>query len=366
MNCGGAETLIMNIYRSVDREKIQFDFLVNVFDKMFYEDEITSLGGRIYRMPFLTKVSPPVYAQGLYKFFREHGEFKTVHSHLETTTGLILKEAKRAGVPSRIAHSHNSRYTRTGAAAIVENLYKDHCKKLIVPNATLLFGCSDLACKWLYGKSAEKAVIINNGIDTEKYRFLSGKRAEKRAELKLPDGVPVLGHVGRFNDQKNHLFLIDIFASFLKICPDAVLVSVGEGPLFETVKNKAISLGIEKNIIFTGLRSDVDGLMQAFDVFLLPSKFEGLPVVLAEAQCSGLPCVVSDKVSAMSDLKSSFMRFLPIENADVWADNIADILKSEDIDRAAACKKTADAGFDIKKTADMLSKTYLNAERGSD
>ncbi len=361
MNCGGAEALIMNLYRSVNREKVQFDFLVNVFDRMFYEDEIMSLGGRIFRMPFLTKVTPLIYERDLYRFFKTHSEIGIVHSHLETTTGLILKQARRAGVPVRIAHSHNSRFTRTGLKALPVNVFKSWCRRKIVPNATVLLGCSELANDWLYSSDGNRAQIIQNGIETEKYAFSGEIRAEVRAELGIDGQTKVLGHVGRFNDQKNHLFLIDILEKYRMVNPNALLLLAGEGVLLEQVKEKAARLGLTDNIRFLGLRSDIYRLMQAFDVFVLPSKFEGLPFVIVEAQAAGLPCLAADTISRMSNLGCGLVTFLPIDNSQVWSKKL---LQTDAARRSAEAAKTvACAGYDIKTTAKTLETLYLgNAE----
>lgn len=362
MNCGGAEALIMNLFRSVDRERVGFDFLVNVFDRMFYEDEILSLGGRIFRMPFLTAVTPPVYEKKLYRFFKEHGEIKIVHSHLETTTGLILRQAKRAGVPVRIAHSHNSRYTRAGLRYAPENAFKAWCKRKIVPNATALLGCSELANAWLYGKDAGKALLVRNGIETEKYVFSAAARKEVRAALCVAGDTRVVGHVGRFNDQKNHLFLTDIFEEYHRRDPDAVLLLAGEGVLEAQVRAKAERLGLSGHIRFLGLRDDVDRLMQAFDVFVLPSKFEGLPVVLVEAQAAGLPCLAADTISGMADLGCGRVTFLPLGDARVWAEKIREA-GGRAADAADAAAAVARAGYDIKTTAKALEALYLGSVR---
>ena len=355
MNCGGAEALIMNIYRSMDRSKIQFDFLVNCFDEMFYEKEIEEMGGRIYRMKFLTQVSPPVYEHNLYRFFKRHPEIKIVHSHLETTTGIILKQANRAGVPVRIAHSHNSRYTRTGPAAAIENAYKSYCRKKIVPNATKLLSCSDLASEWLYGKDKDSAILIKNGIQAGRYAYDESVRSRVRKELGIDDNITVLGHVGRFNEQKNHSFLIDIFESYNKLNNESVLLLAGEGALMEQIKEKVYKKGLERNVRFLGLRSDISEIMQAFDVFLLPSLFEGLPLVIVEAQAAGLPCFAADTISPLSDLGCGLVRFLPLSDPEIWA-------KAARSSQSARLKTTQiiiDAGYDIRSTASELLGIYL-------
>ena len=353
MNCGGAETLLMHLYRGMDRDKVQFDFLVNVFDEMFYEKEIEELGGRIWRMPFLTQVTPPVYTHKLRAFFREKG-YPIVHSHLETTTGLILREAKRAGVPVRIAHSHNSRFTRSGITALPENAFKAYCRRKIVPNATKLYSCSELAAAWLYGKHAGESTLLRNGVDASACAFDPEARSEARAEWGVADDETLFGHVGRFNDQKNHVFLIDTFRAFLSEHPDSRLLLAGEGDLMPQMRERASDLG--DRVLFAGLRRDVPRLLSGMDCFLLPSKFEGLPLVLVEAQAAGLPCLVSDTVSHMSDLGTGAVRFLPLREAD-WTKAMAKPMKR--VPDAAAI--VAAKGYDSRLQAQQLQAFYLES-----
>ena len=359
MNCGGAETLLMHLYRGMDREKVQFDFLVNVFDEMYYEREIESLGGRIYRMPFLTKTTPPVYARALTRFFKEH-PYKIVHSHLETTTGIILAAAKRAGVPVRIAHSHNSRFTRVGLAALPENLFKVWCRSRIVPNATHLFGCSEKANQWLFGKHAAESTLLNNGIDVAACAFDAQTRARMRQELGLGDAL-TFGHVGRFNDQKNHVFLIEAFAQYARSHPDAKLLLAGEGVLQPQIERQARDAGLADSVVFLGLRSDVPQLLQAMDCFLLPSKFEGLPLALVEAQAAGLVCLAADTVSPQSDLHACAFSFLPLR-VDDWAQAMARVTPSADREKAAAV--VIERGFDSRTQAEKMQDFYVKCVEG--
>ena len=355
MNCGGAETLLMHLFRAMDREQVQFDFLVNVFEPMFYEAEIERLGGRIYRMPFLTKVTPPVYAQKLFRFFKEH-PYKIVHAHLETTTGLILREAKRAGVPVRIAHSHNSRFTHTGVTALPENLFKAYCRTYIVPNATKLFSCSEKASEWLYGKHAGESTLLRNGIDTAACAWNAQTRQAVRQELSLGDCF-VFGHVGRFNDQKNHAFLIETFRQYHAQSPNSVLLLVGDGDLAENIHRTVQRAGLQDSVRFLGLRDDVPRLLQAMDCFLLPSKFEGLPLVLVEAQAAGLPCLAADTVSSMADLHAAPFRFLPLIYDD-WVQAMRDVphTRAEHADQTVA-----QSGYDSRTQAEKLQKFYLES-----
>lgn len=354
MNCGGAETLIMNIYRNIDRSKIQFDFLVNCFDEMFFEKEIKQLGGRIFRMEFLTRLTPPVYRVKLYHFFMEHREYKIVHSHLETTTGIILNCAKKADVPVRIAHSHNTGYPRTGGRYRIENAYKDYCKSKIVSNSTKRFACSNPAAKWLYGEESCDTIIVKNGIEPEKFCFSPAVRNEVRSELGIQDKTKVLGHTGRFYDQKNHLFLIDVFEKYEKLNPDTMLLLAGEGPLLDEAEKKVHLKGLSGKVKFLGLRADMNRILQGTDLFLLPSKFEGLPLVLIEAQAAGVPCLASDVISAEADLGCGLVKFLPIASPELWAEKIGEY----NVERKQTSNSVSLAGYDIKNTAKWLEEFY--------
>ncbi|MBQ7542235.1 MAG: glycosyltransferase family 1 protein [Clostridia bacterium] len=354
MNCGGAETLLMHLYRNVDRQRIQFDFLVNVFDEMFYEKEIGSLGGRIYRMPFLTKTTPIGYVRDLTRFFKAH-PYRIVHSHLETTTGLILGAAKRAGVPVRIAHSHTSRFSHSGLSAVPENLFKAFCRTRVVPNATKLFGCSELANAWLYGKHAGESTLLRNGIDVDACAFDGAVRREMRRAL-APDEVQLFGHVGRFTDEKNHAFLLDIFSRYRRTHPNARLLLVGDGPLRQQCEAQAQREGLADSVRFLGLRDDVPRLLQAMDCFLLPSKYEGLPLVIVEAEAAGLPCLAADTVSPMANLGAGPFRFLPLE-ADAWIDAMENVRPRED--RADAAAVVRAHGYDSREQAEALQAYYL-------
>ncbi len=354
MNCGGAENLIMNLYRNIDRRKIQFDFLVHFDGGMYFQDEIERFGGRIYRMKTLLRCTPPVYASRLERFFRQHSEYKIVHSHLETTTGIILECAKKAGVPVRIAHAHNTRNTRKGLFFLPENLYKNYLGKKIVPAATGLFACSEPAAKWLYRDKSSQAVIFKNGIDIDRFRFSPAVRVQTAEALCIPKSTTVLMHTGRFYDQKNHRFLIEIFEAYQKINPDSLLLLIGEGPLREDIEKRVLARGLLHSVRFLGTRDDVDALLQRGDIFLLPSKFEGLPLALVEAQCAGLNCYVSDCVPRESDLGCELVTFLPLDSPAEWAESM---LKTPAV-RASAGEKVAAAGYDIKRAAKRLEDIY--------
>jgi glycosyltransferase involved in cell wall biosynthesis len=355
MNCGGAENLIMSIYRNIDRTKLQFDFIVNFFGDMYFQKEIEALGGRIYRMKSLLQLTPPLYKKTLYRFIVSHPEHRIIHSHLETTTGIILSCANKAGIKVRIAHSHNTRYPREGIVFAPENAYKEYCRKKILPNASALFACSNAAADWLFREKSHNAVIVKNGIDTEKFRFDKDTRIKVGEKIGISEETTVLTHVGRFYDQKNHIFLIDIFYAYKKVNNDAVLLLVGEGPLKKTIKERVSTKGLDDSVLFLGLREDVNRILQRTDYFLLPSKFEGLPLVLVEAQCAGVDCFVSKTVSCEADLGCGLMKFLPIDSPEAWVREI----QNTHVLRQDMSRRVEERGYDIKSTTRLLEGIYV-------
>lgn len=356
MNCGGAENLIMNIYRTIDREKVQFDFLVNFSGDMYFQREIDQLGGRIYRMKTLLQLTPWIYAGELRSFFKNHKEYRIVHSHLETTTGIILACARKAGLPVRVAHAHNTRHTGTGFLSVAENTYKNYCRRKIRFNANALLACSEPAAKWLFREKSEEAIILKNGIDTNKFSFSSEARLYAAKLLGIAKTTTVLVHTGRFYDQKNHAFLIDIFNAYRGRNPDSLLLLIGEGPLLDDIKKRAADLGVLDSVFFLGVRDDVCSLLQRGDAFVLPSRFEGLPLALVEAQCAGLACYVSDCVSQESDLGCGLVTFLPIDCA---AEKWARCIEKSKLGREGASDKVAAAGYDTKGIAKRLEALYV-------
>ncbi|HOO25406.1 MAG TPA: glycosyltransferase family 1 protein, partial [Clostridiales bacterium] len=318
MNLAGAESLLMNIYRNIDRKKIQFDFLLNIKEKSYFEDEILTLGGRIYKMRSIRELGPLLYKKELKRFFQTHSEYKIIHSHLEATTGIILEAARETDKSVRIAHAHNSSHNRSSVFYHLENLFKDCCKRKIKNSATDYFACSELAADFLFGRNAPERKLIKNAIGGEKYIFSQETRREIRKEFIIEDDTCVIGHVGRFYEQKNHLFLIEVFEKYQRINPSSILWLIGDGKIEEKIRKEVSSRGIEEKVVFWGQRSDVADLMQAMDVFMLPSKHEGLSLALVEAQTAGLPCLVSDRVTTESCLDAKLVKFLPLGKKDAW------------------------------------------------
>lgn len=354
MDRGGAETMVMNYYRHIDRTKVQFDFLVHREQRGAYDDEIERMGGRIHRMCPVYPQNFSRYKRDLRTFFRAHPEYKIIHSHMSELGYFAFREAERQGVPVRICHAHNAPHGFDAKMII-----RTYFKKRMMPYLTHLFMCGEESGKWLYGeKNKSRFIMLNNAIDAAVYSFDASKRQEMRRQLDLTDEL-VVGHVGRFNPQKNHPFLLDIFTSLLKKEPDAVLLLVGGGEGMPKIQAKAQELGIAERVRFLGVRSDVADLMQAMDVFVFPSLYEGLPVTMVEAQASGLPCIISDKVPPECILTEGLVNIMPLSaSPEAWAEKI---LVKRAIPRTDRHEEIAAHGFDISTEAVKLQEFYLNA-----
>lgn len=354
MDVGGIETMLMNYYRHVDRSQLQFDFLVHRSARGAYDDEIESLGGRIYRLPRLNPFGVN-YRQKLQKFFLEHSDYKIVHSHLDCMSAIPLKAAKKAGIPVRIAHAHSSNQDKN-LRLILKQIYKH----FIAHQATELFACSAEAGRWMFG--AAEFSVFSNAIDARKYIYSPAIREEVREELGI-NAPCVIGHVGRFSAVKNQKFLIEILASMKKKGKNAQLLCVGQGTTMEAVQKHAKELGVADSIVFPGVRGDVNRMMQAMDVFVMPSLYEGLPLVLVEAQAAGLPCVISDKVPIECD-KTGLMKQVALSAAaDAWAEEIERARAQGD--RRNRLAEIQAAGFDVVKNTEWLEAYYQAVAGGA-
>lgn len=348
MGRGGLETMLMNYYRRMDRSKVQFDFLVHRDFRADYDDEIEALGGKIYRLPRLIPWSRS-YHQALNQFFADHPEYKIVHVHQDCLSSVILKAAKKQGVPARIAHSHSSSQDRN-----LKYLIKLYYMRQIPRYATGLFACSKEAGDWMFGGAAYH--ILPNAIDTKHYVFDGDCRENVRHALRIAPDAFVMGHVGRFHPVKNHTFLLDVFAAVKEERKDAVLLLVGDGDLRGDMEKKARDLGIGDSVIFTGVRGDVPELMQAMDVFVFPSIYEGLPVSVIEAQAAGLPCLISDRVP-IECRKTDLVRQIPLDaGTREWARAALDTIGFPRRDTSPEIRA---AGFDIGENAAWLQEYYL-------
>lgn len=351
MDCGGAETFLMNLLRNTDREKVIFDFAVIPDRKFFYSAEIEKLGGKIYSYPFKTKrtLLLPFYVFTVIHVLLSKGPYEAVHSHYRFLNGVALGLAWLCGVKKRFSHSHGEdRPCRNPLPLLVRPVMR----RLNAIFATKLLACSRAAGISLYGMDADFKVI-NNGVNTAELAFSPAVRTQKRDELGL-SGKFALMHTGRFVKEKNHKFLLDVFAQFLKLKPNAVLLLAGGGPLENDIRHKAKKLGVENKIKFLGFRNDVSAILQAADAFIMPSVREGLPLAAAEAQAAGLPCFFSDIITKEAAVCNVF--FLPLGNPVVWAEEIAQT--TENFERRNTCSVLKTAGFDFKDSALIMQHLY--------
>ena len=357
MGRAGIETMLMNYYREMDRDRIQFDFLANKPVPGEYDEEIRSLGGRVFVSPGLNPVHYPRYRQYVSDLLQENRDIRIVHAHNEAMGYYALQSAKDAGIRIRIAHAHNTRIIRDYKYPL-----KLVCKQLLPGAATDYWSCGRDAGIYYYGKKRwnTSGFILHNAIDVERFGFRPEVREHQRRQTGL-EKCFVIGHVGRFNVQKNHSRLLDIFAAVAKAVPEARLVLIGTGELEQAMKEKAQHLGILDRTIMPGQMADVSAWYQAMDCFVLPSLFEGLPVVGIEAQAAGLPCVFSDRVTDEVLLSPEACRISLDTDDSEWARQIA-AARQPETNRLQGMETVRRAGYDIHKEARKLQEIYLEME----
>ena len=358
-NPGGMESCIMNYYRHVDKNKIHFDFLCN-WESMVCEKEVKANGSKVYTIPQKSR-NYKAYKRAMNTFFSEHAdEYDVFWYNTCTLTNIdYLIYAKRYGIKKRIIHAHNSGNETSMIRGILHYVNKIRLGRY----ATDFWSCSMAAAVYFFIKKqihSQKYRLINNAISTYNYKYDILIRNEVRKNLGLEDKY-VIGHVGRFQFQKNHGFLIDIFYEYLKLDSRAVLMLVGQGEEEDAIRQKVMNLGIEKSVLFMGVRTDVNRLLQAMDVFLLPSRFEGLPLVLIEAQTSGLRCLTTKNKVPYEVNVTGNVEFEELkENSIEWAHHI-ECMEKQPYDRKSCLDLITDAGFDILKEAEKME-SYMCEE----
>jgi len=362
MNRGGAETFIMHVYRHMDRSKIQFDFAVHSDQPGHYDDEIRSLGGRIFVLPRPRLATLPAYRRALARVLREEGPFAVVHSHVHFYSGIPLAIAASAGIPRRIAHSHS--LSDGKRSSWPRRLYRWYMRSLISRYATHMLGCSRPACEALYGSRCwqdKRVQVVHYGIDLTPFELLPKDRNLLRDKIGLPRDCVLIGHVGRFDVPKNHRFLIEIFESLVAQCPTARLVLVGDGPLRPEIERLVQVKGVQDRVFFLGVRTDVPEIMGCLDVFLFPSLWEGIPLVLLEAQAAGLSCVVSDVISEEADLGIGLLHPVSLKaGPDIWVEHVLKALQGNRPEWSVRKEALQRNGYDVQEVAKLLARIYVN------
>ena len=350
MDSGGIEAVVMNYYRHIDRNRIQFDFYFAANSTFPQREELERLGAGVFLVPPYNH--PFAYHQTLYHAFKKR-KYAIVHAHLSTMSVFALFAAWRAGVPVRICHNHTTAHWGEGKKTLLKYILRPFNKLF----ATDYFACGEKAGRWMYGNrcfNAGRVHVMPNAIDTKKYEFDQDARVRLRNELNIPQNAFVVGHVGRFMYQKNHPFLLQVFKEVLRLRENAFLLLVGEGELQETIRQSVREQGLEDKVVFTGARQDVSKLYSAMDVFCLPSFYEGLPVVALEAQANGLPCVFSDRMTEEILLTSKAVQ-LALDDPERWARTVlAFSQRTEELENRH---------YNIEMAQQNLSKYYIQKEK---
>lgn len=354
MNRGGAESMIMNIYRKIDRTKVQFDFVVHTDAICEFDNEIKSLGGKIYNCPRFKGTNIVSYVKFWNEFFKEYKEYKIIHGHIGSSASIYLKIAKKNGLFT-IAHSHSDGFD-TGIKGTMYRVFSYPTRFV----ADYFFACSQKAGISRYGNrvvnNKSTFSILKNAIDVNQYTFSEEIREKKRKELGLIDKF-VIGHVGRFDKAKNQEYLVEIFKVISQRNKDAVLLLIGYGKLKSYLIEKVKNYGLEERVIFTGVRSDVNELLQAMDVFVFPSIYEGLPVTVIEAQAAGLPCLISDTITDEVCITPLVNKLSINQNPKIWTKNINLFQGHKHEDFSENIKKI---GYDVNTSALFLQNFYLD------
>ncbi|WP_024122932.1 glycosyltransferase family 1 protein [Bacillus halotolerans] len=367
MNRGGAETMVMNLYRKMDRSKVQFDFLTYRNDPCAYDEEILSLGGRLFYVPSIGQSNPLTFVKNVRNTIKENGPFSAVHAHTDFQTGFIALAARLAGVQVRVCHSHNTSW-KTGFN------WKDRLqlmvfRRFILAYATELCACGEDAGRFLFGRSnmeRKRVHLLPNGIDLDLFSP-AGQAAddEKKARGIASDRL-IIGHVARFHEVKNHAFLLKLAVHLKKRGVRFQMVLAGDGPLREQMEEEARRLNLLSDVLFLGTEEHIHELMRTFDVFVMPSLYEGLPVVLVEAQASGLPCIISDTITEKVDTGLGLVKRVSLSKPmDIWAETIVRAAAAGRPKRELVKDTLAKLGYDARRNVGALMNLYqISTEKG--
>lgn len=348
LNPGGIENYLMNLYRNMNRNEVQFDFLVHRSHEGVYEKEVKSLGANIYRVSRANPLNPRYFAE-LKLFFDQHS-YDVIHVNLDCMSAFVLAAAKKHGVETRIAHSHSSSQDKD-----IKYPIKLLSKRLIPKYATDLFACGERAGQWMF--DGARFSIKPNAVELKKFEYRQMWREEIKNEFNIPQSAFVVGHVGRFNKVKNQTFLLEVLKELTGSSVDAYLLFVGDGEERKQVAARAEQMGLTDRVRFTGIRNDVNRCMSAFDVFAMPSLYEGLPLVLIEAQANGLRCIINETLPSDCDLTDLMLR-LPLR-AEEWSRLLQKLATRKAENRRSRTAELKKEGFEIEEEAKKMQGFYL-------
>ena len=355
LGIGGIQSYLLELYRHIDHDKIQFDFVVHIKTEKNYASEIELLGGKIFYIDddAFEKKAWVKYIKYWKTFFREHPYYKIVHGHLRSTSAIYLKEAKKAGCYT-IAHSHatSNGYGKTAKA-------KDIMQYPTRYIADYCMGCSKNANEWMFGKkrsNSSTCCVVRNAIDLNKFVFDDNNRTKKREQFDIEDTTFVIGAVGRLVEQKNHSLLIDAFAKAIQTRKNLKLIIAGDGPLKNRLQKQIKDLSLSDSVLLLGSRNDIDELLQMFDCFAMPSRDEGLGIAIVEAQAADLPVIISPAITEEACITENIIKLETYE-VDEWAEAL---VKAKKRNRSKNDTVIRDAGYDIEAVARWLMDFYIN------
>lgn len=347
---GGAETMCMNLYRHVDRSKVQFDFIKHYQNVGEFENEILTLGGNIYTAPLYNGYNHLEYIQWWKMHLKSHPEHQIIHGHFYSLSPVYFSVCKKMG-RTTIGHCHSMPDRNNN----IKNIIKFQVKMLVERYSTICFACSKDAGHSIFRH--KKFTVLSNAIDASRYIFNQSTREKIRSEFGLSDKF-VVGHIGRFEPIKNHSYLIDIFEEIKAKKPNAVLVLVGTGPLLKCIQDRVMQKKLDDSVLFLGIRSDVPDLLQMMDVFLFPSIAEGLGIVAIEAQAAALHVVCTDTIPQEAKI-TDYLEYLPLSaSPTVWADAV--MKYADGYTRMNMAQEIIDAGYDVQTTSKWLENFYLD------
>lgn len=360
MNKGGTETMLMNIYRKINRDRIQFDFLYFTDEETYYDKEIIELGGKIIRIHKMRFIHMFDFISNISQVINSNGPYKVVHAHTLFNCGLVVKVAKKSNIDIRISHAHTTLDNENG---ILRKLYIKIMRNMILKYSTNLLSCSNLAGKYLFGEDTVKSSkydILPNLISYENIINIDENKVYQLKKInELNSDNLILGNIGTLKEAKNQQFLLDIVYKLKEKNKNVKLLLVGSGPLEENLREKCEKLGIENEVIFTGTRDDIDVILNSMDVFVFPSTFEGLGLVLLEAQAAGLPCVVSEAIQPEADLQLGLFNKLNLsDGADIWSNKIIEVCGKKETDKQKILDAFDKQGYSTEKCISKLLSIY--------